>query len=128
MQQISFWQTGVVVGLLLAMSTTITAQVSELTLDDLFATPKLTGTTPSRPAWAPDSKHFAFSWSEPDHSGRSLWIFTRDGKKVPISSNSASVSVRDIAWADANTIISLRGDNLWQTSLRQGDEQTMKYA
>ena len=60
MQQISLWRTWVVAGLLMAMPATVTAQEGEFTLDDLFATPKLTGTTPSRPVWAPNSEHFAF--------------------------------------------------------------------
>ena len=66
----------------MAMPATVTAQEGELTLDDLFATPKLTGTTPSRPAWAPNSEHFAFSWSEPGQPGRGLWVSTSDGKDV----------------------------------------------
>ena len=106
----------------MAMPALVTAQEGELTLDDLFATPKLTGTTPSRPAWAPNSEYFAFSWSEPGNPGRGLWVSTSDGKEVRLSSNMASASVRDIAWTDANTIVSLRGNNLWQTSLSQGDD------
>ena len=60
MKQISFCQIWIVAGLLIAMPATVTAQEGELTLDDLFTAPKLTGSTPSRPAWAPDSEHFAF--------------------------------------------------------------------
>ena len=101
------------------MTVTVKAQESELTLDDLFAKPKLTGTTPSPPSWAPDSKHFAFSWSEPGISGRGLWVSTSDGNEVRLVSNMASASVRDIVWTDANTVISLRGNNLWETSLSQ---------
>ena len=122
MQQIFFWQTWIMAGLLMAMPVTVTAQEGELTLDDLFAAPKLTGTTPSRPAWAPNSEHFAFSWSEPGSSGRGLWVCTNDGKELRLSSDTASASVRDIVWIDANTIVSLRGNNLWQTSLSQGDD------
>ncbi|HAA17510.1 MAG TPA: S9 family peptidase, partial [Cytophagales bacterium] len=81
MQRISFWQAWAVAGLLMAMPATVTAQEGALTLDDIFATPKLTGTTPSRPVWAPDSEHFAFSWSEPGNPGRGLWVFTSDGKE-----------------------------------------------
>ncbi len=106
----------------MAMPATVTAQEDELTLDDLFSTPKLTGTTPSRPAWAPDSELFAFSWSEPGNPGRGLWVSTNDGKEVRLISNTASASVREIVWTDANTIISLRDNNLWQTSLSQGDD------
>jgi dipeptidyl-peptidase-4 len=122
MKQISFRQTWIIAALLMVMSPTITAQESELTLDDIFATPKMTGTTPSRPAWAPNSKHFAFSWSEPGNPKRGLWVSTSDGKEVRLSSNTASKSVRDIVWIDANTIISLRGNHLWQTSLSQGND------
>ncbi|MGB5316172.1 MAG: S9 family peptidase, partial [Robiginitalea sp.] len=122
MQQISFWKTWVVAALLMAMPAAVTAQEGELTLDDLFATPKLTGTTPSQPAWAPNSEHFAFSWSEPGNPGPGLWVSTSDGKEVRLISKTASASVRDIVWTDANTIISLRGNNLWQTSLSQGDD------
>ena len=121
MKQFSFWQTWLISGLLMAICATATAQESDLTLDDLFATPKLTGTTPSRPAWSPDSKHFAFSWNEPGNPGRGLWVATSDGNGLRLISNSESASVRDILWTDANTIISLRGSHLWQTSLSQGE-------
>jgi dipeptidyl-peptidase-4 len=106
----------------MAMTGSVKAQESELTLDDLFATPKLTGTSPSSPSWAPDSKNLAFSWSEPGSSGRGLWVSTRDGKEVRLVSNIASASVSDIVWTDANTIISLRGNNLWETSLSQEED------
>ena len=108
--------------IMMAMTVTVKAQESELTLDDLFAKPKLTGTTPSPPSWAPDSKHFAFSWSEPGISGRGLWVSTSDGNEVRLVSNMASASVRDIVWTDANTVISLRGNNLWETSLSQEED------
>jgi dipeptidyl-peptidase-4 len=122
MQHISFWQTWAVAGLLMAMPATITAQEGELTLDDLFATPKLTGTTPSGPVWAPNSEHFAFSWSEPGNPGRGLWVSTSDGKEVRLCSDTASAPVREMTWADGNTIVSLRGGHLWRTSLSQGED------
>ena len=106
----------------MAMTATVTAQHGELTLDDLFSTPKLTGTTPSPPVWAPNSEHFTFSWSESGNLIRGLWVYSSDGKEVHTSSDSASASVRDIVWTDANTIVSLRGNHLWQTSLSQGDD------
>ena len=122
MKQISIWQIWTITCILIVMTVTVKAQESELTLDDLFAKPKLTGTTPSPPSWAPDSKHFAFSWSEPGISGRGLWVSTSDGNEVRLVSNMASASVRDIVWTDANTVISLRGNNLWETSLSQEED------
>ena len=122
MKQISIWQIWTITCILIVMTVTVKAQESELTLDDLFAKPKLTGTTPSPPSWAPDSKHFAFSWSEPGISGRGLWVSTSDGKEVRLVSKMASASVGDIVWTDANTVISLRGNNLWETSLSQEED------
>ena len=124
MKHISYWQTWVMAGLLLMLTATVTAQENDLTLDDLFATPKMTGTPPSAAVWAPDSKHFAFSWNEPGISGRGLWVSTSDGKKVQFLSNTdaSSPSVRNIVWANASTIISLRGNQLWQTSLSQEED------
>ena len=120
MQQISYsW---VVAILLMAMPATVTAQEGELTLDDLFATPSLTGTTPSQPSWAPNSEQFAFSWSESGDPGRGLWVSTSDGKDVRLLSGTASTSVRDIVWTDTNTIVTLRGNHLWQTSLSQDED------
>ena len=122
MQQNSYWQTLVLAGLMMAMSTKVTAQDTELSLDDLFATPKLTGTTPSQPAWAPNSEHFAFTWSEPGNPGRGLWVSTSDGKDVLLISNPISSAVRQMVWTNANTIISLRGNDLWKTSLSKRDD------
>lgn len=102
------------------ISTSLQAQEAELTLDDLFARPKLTGTSPSQPVWAPNSEYFAFSWSKPGNSGRDLWVSASDGEGLRLISNTESPSVRDIAWTDANTILSLRGEHLWQTSVSEG--------
>lgn len=118
MKQISFWQLWVAC-LLLVIPLGVVAQQAELTLDDLFATPKLTGTTPSRPVWAPDSEHFAFSWNEPGNQGRGLWVCANNGEDLSLLSNETSPSVRAIIWTDSNTIISLRGSHLWKTSLSQ---------
>lgn len=122
MKQISFWQIWIFTGLLMATCPLVTAQENELTLDDIFASQKLTGTTPSRPVWAPNSKHFAFSWNEPGTPGHSLWVSTNTGEKTRLSSTTLSESVRDILWTDANTIISLRGNQLWQTLLNQRED------
>ena len=122
MKKNSLWQSWILTVSLIAMTITATAQESDLTLDDLFATPRMTGTTPSQPAWASDSKHFAFSWSEPETPGRGLWVSTSDGKDVRLITATSSASVRDILWRDANTIISLRGNQLWQTSLSDAED------
>lgn len=119
MQQHSFWKTTLVAGLLMATAAMLTAQEAALTLDELFASPQLTGTPPSRPVWAPNSAHIAFSWKEPGGPGRGLWVASNDGQELRRYSDTTSAAVRDLVWADAQTIISLRGEQLWQTSLHQ---------
>jgi len=123
MKHFTFWKTWALISLLITISSELNSQENKLTLNDIFASPKLTGTPPSRPVWAPNSKHFAFSWNEPSKSGRALWVSTRDGKKLRVSSDKVTESVRDIIWMDENTIISLRGKNLWKTSLSQGSDR-----
>ncbi len=122
MKQFPFWQKWVVTSFFVLISIGIFAQENELTLNDIFDSPKITGTSPSRPAWAPNSKHFAFSWTELGKSGRGLWVATHDGKEVRLRSAETSPSVRTIIWTDANTILSLRGNNLWRTSLTTGKD------
>ncbi|RED49017.1 S9 family peptidase [Seonamhaeicola aphaedonensis] len=125
MNYISFWQRWAITVLLIVITGTVTAQETALTIDAIFASPKLTGTTPSKPVWAPNSERFAFSWSKPGTSGRGLWVSSKAGNEVRLISNTESAPVRDIVWANKNTIISLRGKNLWQTKLRQGEDSEL---
>lgn len=122
MRKVTHWLATLTAAIIVATPTTISAQVSALTLDDVFASPAMTGTTPARPTWAPDSRHVAFSWSEPGQSGRGLWVATYDGQQVRLVSQEASPSVRSYDWADKVTIISLRGNELWRTSLDSGED------
>lgn len=122
MKQPLFWKICVIAGLLSAIANPVTSQKGQLSLDDLFADPILTGTTPSSPVWAPNSAHFAFSWSEPGNSSRGLWISTRDGKAVRLISDKASAPVSDLTWTDSTTILSLRNNYLWKTSIDRGDD------
>ena len=94
MKKTSFWQIWLITSLLTVMTVTIKAQENYLALDDIFASPKLTGTTPSRPVWAPNSKHFAFSWNKPGNPGRLLWVSTNDGNDVRLISKTKTPSVR----------------------------------
>lgn len=122
MRKVTHWLASLTAAILVASPTTISAQVSVLTLDNVFASPAITGTTPARPTWAPDSRHFAFSWSEPGQSGRGLWVATSDAQHVRLVSKETSPSVRSYDWTDKVTIISLRGNELWRTSLDSGED------
>jgi dipeptidyl-peptidase-4 len=99
------------------------AVADELTLDDLFASPKLTGTPPSQPSWSPDSKHIAFSWNKDGEPARGLWIASYDGKSVrPLATTKPGESVRAVAWLDDTIVLSLRGEHLWSSNVRSGRE------
>ncbi|MDH3988164.1 MAG: prolyl oligopeptidase family serine peptidase [Gammaproteobacteria bacterium] len=96
------------------------AELPPLTLDHLLSTPSLTGVVPSSPVWSPDSRHFAFTWNNEGLPYRQIWIATQDGRELRQlgSATNTSLSVRDIAWLpDGKTILSLRGSELWSTTL-----------
>jgi len=122
MQKVFMWRIVIAAGILMALPTSVTAQQSTLMLDDIFASPRMTGSSPSSPVWAPDSEHFAFSWTEPGQTGRGLWVSSSDGDEVHLVSRTESPAVRSYAWTDNNTVISQRGSELWQTSLISGDD------
>jgi dipeptidyl-peptidase-4 len=100
--------------------TSTQAADSSLTLDRLFTTPSLVGVTPSSPTWSPDSRYVAFTWNDEGMPRRGLWLVSRDGtglRQLDDHSDAAQ-SVREAAWLpDGNTIISLRGNSIWQTSI-----------
>jgi len=56
MRQVSLWPTLIAAGILMALPLAVTAQESALTLDDIFTSPRMTGSSPSGPAWAPGSE------------------------------------------------------------------------
>ena len=122
MRKVTHWLATLTAALIVASPTKINAQDSALTLDDVLASPSITGTTPARPVWAPDSKHFAFSWSEPGDTDRGLWVSTYDGQEVRRVSRAESPSIQSIDWTEDHTIITQRGNDLWQTSLETGED------
>ncbi|MGB0650052.1 MAG: prolyl oligopeptidase family serine peptidase [Rhodothermales bacterium] len=122
MRQVTLWPSLILAAILLALPTAVKAQNSPLILDDIFASPRMTGSSPSGAAWAPDSEHFAFSWTEPGKGGRGLWVSTSDGQDVRVISGAESPPVRSYTWTDDNTIVSLRGNDLWHTSISNGDD------
>jgi len=100
-----------------------TAEPVAVTLDEAFATPSLTGTVPSNPAWSPDSERFAFTWNDRGLPERALWVASRDGDSLErLDAGAAgSASTRDIAWLpDSKTILTLRGTGLWATGADSG--------
>ena len=60
----------------LALAAALAAPASgkELTLDRITALPALTGTTPVRPTWSPDSRRIAFLWNDRGMPFRDVWV------------------------------------------------------
>ena len=107
-------------------SLAIAVEPSALTLDAAFATPRLMGTAPSNPVWSPDSRHFAFTWDDAGRPQRALWIARRDGSKLRRMGDESSAPVRDIVWLpDGETVLSLRGGELWTTNVGSGRESML---
>ncbi|MEM6674370.1 MAG: hypothetical protein AAF726_16105, partial [Planctomycetota bacterium] len=91
-----------------------------LTIDRLLARPSLTGTSPSSPAWSPDSRRLAFLWSDSGASRREVWLVERDGadlRRLTGESEDAS-SVSGFAWLpDARGVVYLRSGSLWRSTI-----------
>ena len=98
-----------------------------LTLDRLFETPALFGVAPSTPAWSPESAHIAFTWNDAGLPHRGLWIASSDGSGLRQLDGGSDVSpsVREVAWLDSVTILSLRGTAVWRTSLEDGRDAAL---
>ena len=88
-----------------------------LTLDAIFGTPSLAGVSPSGPAWSPDGRHLAFLWSEDGTPARHLYVVGRDGAGRRRLSAAQKVSTTDFGWRDAETLLGLRGPELWSFTL-----------
>ena len=123
-------QSGASIGVVFSFIFVGSAQAADapLSLDRLFTTPSLVGVSPSRPTWSPDSRHVAFTWNDEGMPRRGLWLVSRDGsglRRLDDDSDTAA-SVRDIAWLPGgNSIISLRGNGIWHTSIADDDDAMM---
>lgn len=111
-----------------AVTETGADELPPLTLDRLFEAPSLFGTAPSKPTWSPDSRRLAFTWNDAGLPHRGLWLVSADGSGLGQLDDGAdaSPSVRDVAWlSDGETIISLRGNSIWATSIESGQDEVL---
>ncbi|MEE4300114.1 MAG: prolyl oligopeptidase family serine peptidase [Pseudomonadales bacterium] len=100
----------------------------ELSLEALLERPGIFGTAPAGPAWSPDGAQLAFRWAEPGEGRRGLWLVAASGENLRrIDQGAANApAVREIAWsADGGHLLSLRGDQLWQSDPAGGGEAAM---
>ncbi len=102
--------------LLLALMSAANTRAFEL--DELFASPSLTGTAPSAPKWSPDSARFVFTWNRAGVNGRRLWLADKTGGQLrPLT----ETGVSDFAWLDNSTVLMLREGVLWRVTVDSGE-------
>ncbi|WP_439102721.1 prolyl oligopeptidase family serine peptidase [Congregibacter sp.] len=103
------------------------AQAEAITLDDVFASPNLFGTPPSAPKWAPDSRHFAFSWNNEGIPKRGLWLTSANGQalqELPLPDASSSLS--EFVWhGDSKALLVLQGSTLWRLDIDDQSAQRL---
>ncbi|MEM9209674.1 MAG: S9 family peptidase, partial [Pseudomonadota bacterium] len=103
-------------------------ELQPLTLERLFNRPSLFGVAPSMPVWSPDSRHFVFTWNDQGLPRRGLWLAANDGSELRQldTDPDEAASIRDPAWLpDGKTVLTLRGNRLWSTSLVSGDDMAL---
>jgi dipeptidyl-peptidase-4 len=108
---------------LLAPATAV-SQESGLTIDRIVALPSITGTSPSAPAWSPDSGRLAFLWNDSAMPRREIWIVQGDGAGLrPLTRETEGTSgVSQFAWTpDGLALVYIRSGNLWRVEAKGGD-------
>ncbi|MCL4847800.1 MAG: prolyl oligopeptidase family serine peptidase [Acidobacteria bacterium] len=146
---------GVAVGLTLAAPDRPAASSrlgsTPLTVDRLTSQPLLAGTSPSRPVWAPDSRHLAFLWNDAARPFRDVWVvaagadvprrLTDLGRTHPMApppdgdtlealgaqaSARAHGGVADLLWTpDSTAIVFVYRGDLFRVAIEGGDVQRL---
>ena len=94
---------------------------SPLTLERITTGPSLVGVTPAAPRWAPDGAQLAFLWNTPDRSGRTLYLVARDGTTPRrLLGDSSVTGVGTFLWTSRDSLVFVRGGQLWRASARDG--------
>lgn len=124
-----FWRrTGILVFGLLVTVPAMADELGPLTLERLFESPSLFGVAPSTPVWSPDSRHVAFTWNDAGMPSRGLWVVASDGSGLRRldTDEPATGSVSNPLWLpDGETLLTLRGGELWSTSLTSSEESLL---
>ena len=94
---------------------------SPLTLERITTGPSLVGVTPAAPRWAPDGAQLAFLWNTPDRGGRTLYVVARDGTTPRrLLGDSSVTGVGTFLWTSRDSLVFVRGGQLWRASARDG--------
>jgi dipeptidyl-peptidase-4 len=98
------------------------AQTFPLTLDDVVAGVRLSGTPPASPTWSPDGSTLAFLWDSAARPAREVWLVGRDGaNRRALPMPDARGSAAALAWTrDGTALLVLRGGDLWRVTPRAG--------
>ena len=107
--------------LLLPALATAQSAPSPLTLDRLTTGPSLVGTTPASPQWSSDARTLAFTWNTPGQPGRTLYVVTRDAPTPRrLLRDSTITGVGTFFWRTRDSLLFVRGGQLWHASARDG--------
>ncbi len=97
---------------------------ASLTIDGILASPSVFGTSPSQPAWSPDSRHLAFLWNDAGHPQREIWVTDAAGaapRRLTRATDTGPQPARGIGamvWMpDGESLAYLQGGDLWRISL-----------
>lgn len=86
---------------------TAVSRGTRLSIERIFTSPSLSGTTPSSLEWSPDSRLLAFLWNDEARSARDIWTVPANGGKptrlTSYGANNGSVS--ELTWEPASKAI-----------------------
>lgn len=112
---------------ILLTSMHLTAELAPLSIDDLYATPNLFGTSPSGPVWSPDSQQFAFTWNANGMPSRELWLSLADGsdKRRLSTPGQTQGPPQEFLWLDKETLLGVYGEELWSSNTTKNTHQRL---
>ena len=113
---------------------TAASDVPPLTLDILYNSPSIFGTSPEGYAWSSDGKQLAFLWDDQATNLREVWVYSvASGKKQRLSSNGKDVppaaidlggGVSQVAWLPRGKgLVYVLGGKLYTVSEGQEPRQ-----
>jgi dipeptidyl-peptidase 4 len=107
MRMLSLISGALLVGAVHADAQPRAAAATPLSIERIFATPSLSGTTPSSLEWSPDSRVLAFLWNDEARPARDIWTVNASGERptrlTTYGRNNGSVS--EFAWEPAQKAI-----------------------
>ncbi len=125
MKRIRIQLLSIIVAIFLAPTHALSQETptSGLTIDHVVSPSTITGTSPTAPAWSPDSSQVAFLWNDSAKPRREIWTVEGDGSNLRslTSVTEGNSGVNQFAWTpDGRALVYIRDGEIWAVGTEDG--------